>query len=32
LNTRMTCSKGDPNIKQVKTMSIFGTMGWWFKV
>jgi hypothetical protein len=27
LNTRMTCSKGDPNIKQVKTMSIFGTMG-----
>jgi hypothetical protein len=27
LNTRMMCSKGDPNIKQVKMMSIFGTMG-----
>jgi hypothetical protein len=27
LNTRMTCSKGNPNIKQVKTMSVFGTMG-----
>lgn len=32
LNTRMTCSKGNPNIKQVKTMSVFGTMGWWFRV
>jgi hypothetical protein len=27
LTIRMMCSKANPNIKQVKTMSVFGTMG-----